>query len=65
MFVCILVLVVLACKAHLLYAALDCHTACLAMLYFSKLSLKQHEFQGRVAEDGMCVLSFSTTFVIL
>jgi hypothetical protein len=65
MCVCILVLVVLACKAHLFYAALYCHMACLAVPYFSKLSHKQHEFRGNVIEDRMCVLIFSTTFVFL
>jgi len=65
MCVCILVLVVVACKAHLFYAALYCHMTFLAVQYFSKLSHKQHKFWRNVIEDRMCVLIFSTTFVIL
>jgi hypothetical protein len=65
MCVCVFVLVVLACKPHLFYAELYCNTACLAIPYFSKLSHKQHEFQGKVIDDRMCVLISSTTLVIL
>ena len=38
--------------------------ACLAVQYFSKLSLKLYDFRGKkVTEREMCVLIFSTTFV--
>jgi len=38
--------------------------ACLALLYFSTLSHKWHNFHKAVIEYKMCVLSPSTSFVL-
>ena len=37
--------------------------ACLALPYFSTLSHERHNFQKKVSEYGMCILTFTTNFV--
>ena len=48
------------CKAHLLYAALYCQLACLAVINFSTLYHKRHDFLKKYIKHKMCVLIFST-----